>query len=836
MQSPWTNWPDMDWVGPEFWGNRLQDWQLRNGKVRCSVTAPNRTLHCLTHQVTVDTESLKLSTILEFLAQTGSASDRIGFRIGAKAGDQPVRVLFDDYRRNAIFGEGIEAGVQGDGVLFIGNQKGKRSIDLQNPVRLTISTEQKGNTCYATLIASSLDEDNVLDQITATDIEPHSLIGNLALLSHFEPGNIPVDSHSVLFSDWSISGDHLKSDTDQTFGPICFSQYTLNRGVLKMTTQLAPVESIKNLSVELQLKQNGHWTPLQTSTVDPLSRTAHFRKENWESEKDIPYRIRLELPLKETKREFFFEGTIANEPIDSEKLKTAVFSCNSHYGFPNQEIVDNVQKHQPDIAVFLGDQLYESHGGFGVQHGPIEKAALDWLRKWYMFGWSYREIFRHIPSAFIPDDHDVYHGNIWGQAGKKAPVEKGWGYLSQDEGGYKMPPEWVNMIQKSQTSHLPDPYDDTPVDQDIRVYYTDWTYGGISFAIIEDRKFKTAPKNVLPEEAKVTNGFIQNREFDIKKHYDINAHLLGNRQLTFLENWAGDWSQNVQMKAVLSQTNFCTVATLPEGSIIDEIVPQLPIPGKGDYVTGDAPTVDMDSNGWPQKGRDEALRTIRKGFALHIAGDQHLASTVQYGVDKYGDSGFAFAGPALNNIWPRRWWPPVKPGHRPLPGRLKNTGNFEDGFGNKMTVYAVGNPVQTNRQPQLIYDRATGYGMVIFDKKERTMRIECWPRYADPEMDPEGQYDGWPITIHQDANYGREAAGYLPKLQIDGLVNPVVQVYNESTGELEYSLRINGTEFKPKIFESESTYKLQVGEPDKNLWKEFENISIDDNEPLVCTF
>lgn len=836
MQSSWDQWPDMEWVGPGFWGNRLQDWQIRDGKVQCSVTAPNRTLHCLTHQVNESTTNLNLSVNLELLVQTNSSTDKVGFRIGAKAQDDPVPVVFDDYRRDAIFGQGLEAGIQTNGHLFIGNQTSEDSVDLNQPIQLTLSTEEMGSSSRITLSARNRENGAVLDQLSVTDIDPNSLIGNLALLAHFDTEQSSEDLPSLLFSDWVISGDQLQHDRNQTFGPICFSQYTLNRGTLKMTTQLAPVESIANHSVELQVLDNGNWTTLQTTKVDPLSRTAHFRQENWESDDDIPYRIRLELPLKNSNREFFYEGTIAAEPIDSDELKTAVFSCNSHYGFPNQEVADNVKKHQPDLAVFLGDQLYESHGGFGVKHGPVEKASLDWLRKWYMFGWSYREIFRHIPSAFIPDDHDVYHGNIWGQGGKDAPTDNGWGYIAQDEGGYKMAPEWVNMVQRAQTSNLPDPYDSTPVDQDISVYYTDWTYGGVSFAILEDRKFKTAPKNVLPKEAEVTNGFIQNRDFDIKKYYDIDAKLLGDRQHEFLDHWAADWSHGAQMKAVFSQTNFCTVATLPEGSIIDEIVPQLPIPKKGEYVTGDAPTVDMDSNGWPQKGRDEALRMIRKGFALHIAGDQHLASTVQYGIDEHSDAGFAFAGPALNNIWPRRWWPPVSKNHLSLPGRPKNTGNFEDGFGNKMTVYAVGNPVQTNREPGLIYDRATGYGMVIFDKKERTMRIECWPRYANPEMDPEGQFDGWPITIKQDENYGRKAVAHLPELQVEGLSNPVVQIYNESNGELEYSLRINGNRFTPKVFDPEATYRLRVGEPDEDLWREVENISAGESEPIVCTF
>jgi hypothetical protein len=106
-----------------------------------------------------------------------------------------------------------------------------------------------------------------------------------------------------------------------------------------------------------------------------------------------------------------------------------------------------------------------------------------------------------------------------------------------------MPAEWVNAVQVTQTSHLPDPYDPTPVEQGIDVYYTRWDYGGVSFAILEDRKFKSAPANVLPAEARVLNGWIQNPDFDVRDHRDLpNAELLGPRQMAFLEEWAEDWS------------------------------------------------------------------------------------------------------------------------------------------------------------------------------------------------------------------------------------------------------------------------------------------------------
>ncbi len=215
------------------------------------------------------------------------------------------------------------------------------------------------------------------------------------------------------------------------------------------------------------------------------------------------------------------------------------------------------------------------------------------------------------------------------------------------------------MVQFTQTSHLPDTYDATPVQQNISVYYTNWNYVGLSFAILEDRKFKSAPKHILPEEAKVNNGWIMSDDFDIKKYKNLDAELLGKRQEQFLENWVKDWLGSSEMKVVLSQTNFSTVATLPKGAKTGAIIPSLKIPEKGEYVTGDRPTVDMDSNGWPSNKRDKAIEIIRKGFALHIAGDQHLAPHMQYGIDEYVDSGSAFADPGLNNIWLRRFWPNV---------------------------------------------------------------------------------------------------------------------------------------------------------------------------------
>ncbi|SHN32968.1 PhoD-like phosphatase [Cyclobacterium lianum] len=815
--SQWDEWPDMPWVGPEYWGNRLQDWEIQDGRAICVISDKNRSLHCLTHQMAPETGDFDIQVKMKWhnSAVKGQADAYAGFRLAAKG-------KFDDYRSAAVFGQGLDAGITGAGYLFIGDKTGSQQLSLDDEIVLKMG----GRGHELQLKAQDQQTGKLLAMLTYA--QPGATWeGNLALVAHFPEAD--SDSPSVSFSDWQISGSKIIGDEAQTFGPVCFAQYTLHGGILKLAAQLAPVDSISGLELSLQIRKNGNWETLQQSRPDALGRVAHFRQENWTANQATPYRIKLDLPLKSGIATYYYTGTIAREPGEQEQVKMAVFSCNADYGFPDQEVSNHSLKHQPDMAVFLGDQFYESTGGFGIQTAPLEKSSLDYLRKWYMFGWSYREIFRHIPSAFIPDDHDVYHGNVWGEGGKNAPTNEGWGYVAQDQGGYKMPPEWVNMVQLTQTGHLPDPFDPRPVKQGIGTYYTDWVYGGVSFAILEDRKFKSAPKNVLPEEAMVTNGFIQNPEFDIKEHYDIDAQLLGERQLEFLQHWSTDWSKGAEMKAVLSQTNFCTVATLPEGSIIDSIVPRLPIPNPGEYVPGDAPTSDMDSNGWPQKGRDEALKIIRKGFALHVAGDQHLASVVHYGVDEFEDAGYAFAGPALNNLFPRRWWPPLEQKQGELPGKPAYTGKFHDGFGNKMTVHAVANPKKTGQEPALIHDRSTGYGIVIFDKVQKTMSMECWPRYMDPERNPDGQFEGWPMTISQQDNYAKASIGYLPELDLREWNKPVVQVIDEETGELVYGLRVREKNFRPRIFKDRK-YQVKVWEADEEVPQIFSGLALDHEE------
>jgi hypothetical protein len=136
--------------------------------------------------------------------------------------------------------------------------------------------------------------------------------------------------------------------------------------------------------------------------------------------------------------------------------------------------------------------------------------------------------------------------------------------------------------------------------------------------------------------------------------------------------------------------------------------------------------------------------------------------------------------------------------------------------------------VVTGLKPSILYDRSTGYGIVRFNKKSRAIDIANWPRNADPENGGK-PYAGWPLVISQFDNYGRKAYAWLPTLKIEGDPDPVVEVYHQDSGDLEYAVRIMGNEFTPKIFRP-GKHRMRIGYPDEEIWREIENA-----EPVITT-
>ena len=228
-------------------------------------------------------------------------------------------------------------------------------------------------------------------------------------------------------------------------------------------------------------------------------------------------------------------------------------------------------------------------------------------------------------------------------------------------------------MERAQTSHFPDPAAPQTIGQGIGVWFTNLNWGNVDFAILEDRKFKTGPAGRVPKQGPRPD-HILNPDYDPASVDVEGAILLGESQLDFLDNWAQDWT-DANMKVALSATIFCGGAHI-HGSANGRL------------------HADMDSNGWPQTGRNKAVSALRKGFAFHFAGDQHLATIFQHGVDEHRDAIWSFCVPSIANLY-LRWWQPLEPGANREAGAPDYTGDHLDGFDNKVTNFAAANPGTT---------------------------------------------------------------------------------------------------------------------------------------------
>ncbi len=798
FQSQWSRAHDRVWLGPEFWANPLQDWRIANGRIECVNAAPNRNVHVLTRQLSDEPGNLTMKVRVARVGggQLGEGKGSFGFRIG-------VRGPLNEYRNSLIFGDGLDVGLTASGGMFAGPLASAipGSVELDVPeVELALSLEPEGDAYRVTLTVTDPSDGRVLGEFIKSGIPPQRVVGNLALVANFggtqprqgrQQGNV-ANNGRFSFADWRIAGSKLAVHDEQAFGPILFSQYTLSAGTLKLTAQLPPIGDADSQQVRLQLRRNDAWQTVAEEQIHPAARTATFRIDDWDAASDAPYRLACTMSTTDgDTSEHYWEGTVRRDPVDQPVITVADVSCNIHAAFPNHDYVAKMARLNPDFVAFVGDQFYESTGGYGVVRDPLDTAILDYLRKWSMHGWTWRDVIRDRPSISIPDDHDVYQGNIWGEAGAAR-------HGTQEMGGYDMHAEWVNVVHRTQTSHHPDPYDATPVQQNISTYYGPLTYGRISFAILADRMFKTGPEGKVPPTGN-RGDHVVDPNFDPKTADLPGLELLGERQMKFLRDWAADW-RGADMKAVLSQTIFTAMATTHGGE-------------------RERLRADYDANGWPQTPRNEALREIRKAFAVHLAGDQHLPAVVHYGIDEHNDAAVAFAGPAVNVGYPR-WWEPDQPGGNREPGAPEDTGEFLDHFGNPLTVLAVANGAVQPRKTVLeqLHDKTSGLGLVRFDRPHRRITFECWPFLADPQQ-PNTQFPGWPVTIDMSANDGRKPAAHLPTLNIHGVENPVVQVLNHDASEIIYTLRIAGQSFQPPVFAA-GTYTIRVSEPESGKMHE----------------
>lgn len=368
---------------------------------------------------------------------------------------------------------------------------------------------------------------------------------------------------------------------------VLWTQYGVAGDTLKLAahTDADPLNPTA-ASAALLLKTDTDWNRIAEVPVDPLTAMAEFRIAGWNSSIAREYRVVCGTSQ--------IEGIIRAEPEDRGTLKLMAVACVKDQWFPQARAVAQMIRQDPDFVFFAGDQIYESNAGGKIvaaeSEADVPAAMANYLVKWRKFGAMFRDLLKDRPSIMITDDHDVYANDLWGRGGRRMTGNR-------TTGGYPMHPKWVNDAERTQTWHLPDPAHAGPWGDGIRGYFTSLDYGGVRFAILEDRKFKSAPAEVLSEpipeprssEPNTTMEVIKDPAFDTSKLDQPGLQMLGEVQERFVREWAHDVSRDGSLAAVLHQSPYANV---------------------GNY---DRDYGDMDSNGWPQSPRDRALRAFRGG-------------------------------------------------------------------------------------------------------------------------------------------------------------------------------------------------------------------------------
>ncbi len=596
VAAQWKGLSERRWAGPAMWCNRLQDWIVRDGKLvaESAERLPCRTAHLLTYQLENKPEPFQLHTVVRATRRSEQAGFA-GFLIGAGEGRL-------DYRGAALVhhfpgkGGGVLAVLDGEsgGLVFRDmsaetNAAEYPPLDGQRPVvpanvnlmaqaiSLDLEGVPSGQGKYDLhLTAWETDSSRLLGAAELRGIDAARLLGNVALVSHSAGRDVVHE-----FESFEAGGGRLAHHPEQTFGPVAGTLYSVSNGVLKLSAQFLPlgmketaspprpaadttvagrragrVRLLANLEVKTA---DGTWRVIDgPKPVIGPDFYVPFRVEQWDATRHAETRVVFK-DIDGTRYEY--PTRVTRDPTDKPTVSIAGFTGMGAMGRvaslpgpkpePGQVVVGRwtpanvwtpfadavraVGRQRVDVLFFTGDQVYQN------KPTPTDEAIEpqeDYLYKWLLWHWSFRDLTSHLPAIVQPDDHDVYHGNIWGWGGRLNVTG------NNNDGGYLRSPYFVNMVHRTQTGHLPDAYDPVPALNGISNYYTHFTWGGVGFAVLEDRKFKT-PAQVTDPAQQV---------------------LLGERQERMLGEWGEDWT-NQQVKCVVSQTVYASLHVGFEGTV-----------------------------------------------------------------------------------------------------------------------------------------------------------------------------------------------------------------------------------------------------------------------------
>ena len=106
---------------------------------------------------------------------------------------------------------------------------------------------------------------------------------------------IDEERRGFAFEGWTASGAKLERFPERALGPVIATQYTLSRGVLKLTAQMPPLGDEDEKTVRLQIERDDEWVTVGEASIHPLARTATFRVPDWDASRPWRYRAAYRL-------------------------------------------------------------------------------------------------------------------------------------------------------------------------------------------------------------------------------------------------------------------------------------------------------------------------------------------------------------------------------------------------------------------------------------------------------------------------------------------------------------------------------------------------------------
>ncbi len=278
----------------------MEDWQVKAGRIECTGSAPNSRVHVLTSVINESNGEINVSAQVGLIrpaenTKNGSA----GFSIGVKDEIDP------DVKAACYYGKGVKAGVSYQR-SFIYWRSGKTlpaPFDYSDFHLVVKGSRKNGAT---ELIVTCQSKDGATTQLTYQTQE--DIAGLVALVSNFEEKG----GDAFWFNKVNLSGSKLVAKPENSFGPILWAMHTLSKGTLTIAAQMPPLGAKDTKEVELQLKKGNSWAKAATQKIDEVAYTAHFRLPNWDSGKEVFYR----LIYKNGGKEYTYTGTIRQEPLN----------------------------------------------------------------------------------------------------------------------------------------------------------------------------------------------------------------------------------------------------------------------------------------------------------------------------------------------------------------------------------------------------------------------------------------------------------------------------------------------------------------------------------------